>query len=101
MDESYLYTDAFAELQEIVAEIEQGEISIDELSEKVKRASILIAACKAKLTATEADVNAILETLKQTDTAEEEEETAEAAGSEISEEPEATSADEDTQQEEE
>lgn len=65
MDESYQYTEAFAELQEIVAEIEQGEISIDELSEKVKRASILIALCKAKLTATEADVSAILDTLKQ------------------------------------
>jgi len=68
MDESYSYTQAFAELQDIVAEIEQGEISIDELSEKVKRASMLIAACKAKLTATEADVGAILETLKENDT---------------------------------
>lgn len=76
MDESYPYTEAFAELQEIVAEIEQGEISIDELSEKVKRASILIAACKAKLTATEADVSAILETLKQPDLTEEENEEA-------------------------
>lgn len=76
MDESYPYTEAFAELQEIVAEIEQGEISIDKLSEKVKRASILIAACKAKLTATEADVSAILETLKQPDLTEEENEEA-------------------------
>lgn len=67
MDDSYSYSQAFAELQEIVAEIEQGEISIDELSEKVKRASLLIAACKAKLTATEADVSAILEALKPAD----------------------------------
>lgn len=52
------------ELEEIVAEIEQGEISIDSLSEKVKRASELIRICKAKLTSTEEDVNKILEELK-------------------------------------
>lgn len=85
MDESYQYTEAFAELQEIVAEIEQGEISIDELSEKVKRASILIAVCKAKLTATEADVSAILDTLKQAEPEEEaQEEEAETADSDSS-----------------
>jgi len=60
MDKSYTYTDAFEELQTIVSEIEQGEISVDELSEKVKRATLLISACKAKLTATEAEVNDIL-----------------------------------------
>ena len=43
------YTEAFEELQEIVLEIEQGEISVDALSEKVKRAAVLIKICKAKL----------------------------------------------------
>ena len=42
MSEQISYTDAFEELQTIVTEIEQGEISVDELSEKVKRASFLI-----------------------------------------------------------
>ena len=60
MDKPYSYTDAYEELQTIVSEIEQGEISVDELSEKVKRATLLIGACKAKLTATEAEVAAIL-----------------------------------------
>ncbi len=60
MDNQYTYTDAFEELQTIVSEIEQGEISVDELSAKVKRATLLIHACKAKLTATEAEVNNIL-----------------------------------------
>ncbi len=32
------YTLAFEELQEIVSEIEKGEITVDELSEKVTRA---------------------------------------------------------------
>ena len=57
------YTEAFEELQEIVSEIEQGEISVDELSEKVKRASLLISICKNKLATTEEDVNTILREL--------------------------------------
>lgn len=57
------YTEAFEELQEIVSEIEQGEISVDELSEKVKRASLLIRICKNKLATTEEDVNTILREL--------------------------------------
>lgn len=57
------YTQAFEELQAIVAEIEQGEISVDELSEKVKRAAYLIKICKSKLSTTEEDVNKILREL--------------------------------------
>jgi exodeoxyribonuclease VII small subunit len=58
------YTDAFEELQAIVAEIEGGEISVDVLSEKVKRAALLINICKNKLAATEGDVNKILKELE-------------------------------------
>ena len=50
MNEVVNYTEAFEELQRIVLEIEQGEISVDELSEKVKRAAQLIKICKSKLT---------------------------------------------------
>jgi exodeoxyribonuclease VII small subunit len=57
------YTEAFEELQEIVLEIEQGEISVDELAQKVKRAAVLIKICKAKLTSTEEDVTKILKEL--------------------------------------
>lgn len=59
------YTEAFGELQEIVSEIENGDISVDELSEKVKRAAILIKICKDKLTSTEGDVNKILKELEE------------------------------------
>jgi exodeoxyribonuclease VII small subunit len=58
------YTEAFNELQSIVSEIEQGEISIDELSVKVKRAASLIAICKQKLSSTEEDVDRILKELE-------------------------------------
>jgi exodeoxyribonuclease VII small subunit len=61
------YTEAFEELQGIVLEIEQGEISVDELAEKVKRASVLINICKTKLTNTEQDVAKILKELEKSD----------------------------------
>jgi len=64
MSKEQTYSDAFAELQQIVADIEDGEISVDELSEKVKRASELIAICKKKLTSTEEDVSQILKELE-------------------------------------
>lgn len=66
MAEKINYTEAFAELQAVVSEIEQGEISVDDLSEKVKRAAELIKICKLKLTTTEEDVNKILKELDAT-----------------------------------
>jgi exodeoxyribonuclease VII small subunit len=59
------YTEAFEELQEIVSEIESEAISVDELSQKVKRAAMLIKICKAKLSATEEDVEGILRGLEE------------------------------------
>ncbi|OQX75201.1 MAG: exodeoxyribonuclease VII small subunit [Bacteroidetes bacterium 4484_276] len=63
MSDKINYTDAFIELQEIVSQIEEGEISVDELSEKVKRAAKLIKICKTKLTTTKEDVDKILKEL--------------------------------------
>lgn len=57
------YSEAFEELQIIVSEIEDGQISVDELSEKVRRAAVLITICKSKLTSTEEDVAKILKDL--------------------------------------
>jgi exodeoxyribonuclease VII small subunit len=65
MKDRLTYTEAFDELQTIVLEIEKGEISVDELSEKVKRAAELIRVCKTKLTSTEEDVNQILKELEE------------------------------------
>jgi exodeoxyribonuclease VII small subunit len=64
MENNENYVQAFEELKTIVSEIEQGEISVDQLSEKVKRATQLIKICKAKLTATEEDINKILKELE-------------------------------------
>ncbi len=58
------YTLAFEELQAIVREMEEGEISVDVLASKVKRAAELIQICKNKLHNTEEDVQKILKELE-------------------------------------
>ena len=65
MEKKISYMEAITELETIVTEIEEGEITIDMLSEKVKRASELIRICKAKLTSAEEDVNKILGEIKE------------------------------------
>lgn len=60
MENKLNYTEAYDELQEIVSEIENDDISLDELSLKVKRASLLIRICREKLIKTESEVNEIL-----------------------------------------
>ena len=65
MSDKKNYTDAFNELNKIVNDLEEGEISVDELSEKVKRASELIEFCQQKLASTEEDVNSILKDLDE------------------------------------
>ncbi len=65
MSKELTYQKAIEELEQIVNEIENEEIAVDELSEKVKRASKLIMLCKAKLTKTEEEVNKILEEIKE------------------------------------
>jgi exodeoxyribonuclease VII small subunit len=58
------YAEAYKELIQLVADLERGDISVDELSDKVKRATVLIRICKEKLTTTEEDVSKILKDLE-------------------------------------
>ena len=62
--EELSYDKAFEELQQIVRDMEEGEIGVNELSVKVKRASELIKVCKTKLSSTEEDVSKILKGLE-------------------------------------
>lgn len=64
MGTKFTYTEAFAELQQIVEEMENSKISVDELDAKVKRASVLLKICREKLYKTEQNV---LDTLKNID----------------------------------
>ncbi|MBD1420774.1 exodeoxyribonuclease VII small subunit [Sphingobacterium chuzhouense] len=66
MENTYTYNDAFEELQLIVSEIESGQTNVDELTEKIRRASQLIAICKAKLTSSEEEVEKLLAKLAET-----------------------------------
>ena len=64
MSKKLTYSAALEELENIIQEIENEEISIDDLSVKVKRASTLLKFCKEKLRSTEGDINAILEEIE-------------------------------------
>ncbi|MBN2829304.1 MAG: exodeoxyribonuclease VII small subunit [Candidatus Cloacimonetes bacterium] len=55
------YTDSMAELEDILSQIENEELDVDALTEKVKRASELIRSCKDKLQKTDAEVQKILD----------------------------------------
>lgn len=55
------YAEAMAEIERILARLRSEDMDVDSLSSEVKRATELIARCKAKLRKTEDDVNKILE----------------------------------------
>jgi len=57
------YEEASKELQELVEQLENDEISIDALAPKLERASKLIKYCREKLRVTESKVSKILEEL--------------------------------------
>ena len=57
MSKELTYSAAFEELKEIVNQLESDDISVDELTEKMKRATVLMKVCRDKLTKTEEEVN--------------------------------------------
>jgi len=58
--ENLTYDQALTELQQIVQALENGNISMDELPEKIDRAAVLIEFCKEKLRQNETQVNNLL-----------------------------------------
>jgi len=61
--EELSYAAAFEELQGIMADLQNEEISVDSLSAKVKRASELLKFCHDKLRDTEKEVGSVIEDL--------------------------------------
>lgn len=57
------YNEAIKEIERIIAEIEQDELDVDLLAKRLERASELLKFCKAKLRATEEEVDRIIENL--------------------------------------
>ena len=64
---NYTYEAAFKELQEIVQQIEVGDVDIDQLSDYITRAAALVKICEAKLTETEEEVQILLQKLNEKD----------------------------------
>lgn len=61
------YKQALEELEKIVDEIEKGEIDVDLLTEKVKRAAFLSQICKSKLRKTQEELDKLLSEIEQED----------------------------------
>ena len=55
------YAEAMAEIEKILGRLRSEEMNVDGLAAEVKRATELIASCKARLRKAEADVNNVLE----------------------------------------
>ena len=49
MKNDLTYSEAFSKLEELVEQLEEGDIQLDKLAEKVKHANELIAICEEKL----------------------------------------------------
>jgi len=55
----FSFSDAVARIEEILKNMESGELDIDRLSAEVKQASELIKECQKRLKTTEAEINSI------------------------------------------
>ena len=58
------FTSAFKELQEILVDIQNQEVNLDQLSEKVKRARFLIDFCEKKIKGISMEVKKVTKSLK-------------------------------------
>lgn len=56
----FTYQEALDEIEEILAKIENEELDVDDLAEKVKRVSVLLKSCREKLMKTKEEVEKIL-----------------------------------------
>jgi len=59
------YNEAITEIEEILDRIENEELDVDELAEKVKRVSTLLKMCKDKLHKTNDQVEQILKEMEE------------------------------------
>lgn len=64
MAKKITYSEAMAEIEDILEKIENEELDVDELAEKVKRVSVLLKTCKDKLTKTNQQVEQILKEME-------------------------------------
>ncbi len=58
------YSESIRQIEEILKKIENEELDVDELSDKVKKAADLLKLCKSKLHDTEAEIQKILDEME-------------------------------------
>lgn len=63
-DKKFSYNAAMKEIEQIIALLEKNSLDVDEMSQKVKRATELLQACKKKLYETDAEIQAVFEQTK-------------------------------------
>ncbi|MBP1613771.1 MAG: exodeoxyribonuclease small subunit [Bacteroidetes bacterium] len=61
------YSQAIERLEKIVRQIDNNELDIDLLSEKIKEANEIIAFCSAKLMKADAEIEKLLEEKRQSE----------------------------------
>jgi exodeoxyribonuclease VII small subunit len=59
------YAEAIAEIEETIAKIENEELDVDEITQKVKRISYLLNLCREKLRTAEVEVEKILKDIEK------------------------------------
>jgi exodeoxyribonuclease VII small subunit len=59
----FSFSEAVAEIEDILKKIESGELDVDKLALEVKHASELIRQCQKKLRTTEEEINSIFKEL--------------------------------------
>jgi exodeoxyribonuclease VII small subunit len=63
-DKSISYSEAIAAIDEILEQIETGELDVDELAAKVKQATELLKLCKGKLFNTTKEIEKVLKEME-------------------------------------
>lgn len=59
------YQDAVREIEEIIRKIESGELNVDQLTDKVKKATLLLEICRKKLKTADEEISRIIEGMKE------------------------------------
>ncbi len=65
MSEELNYETAYSELKTILSDLQNDQVTVDVLTEKVKRAKLLLEFCRKKLADVDADVQDLLSDLKE------------------------------------
>ena len=60
MENAMKYEEALKELEQIVRQMENNELDIDQMGDRLKRAQLLIRLCKDRLTKTDEEIKTIL-----------------------------------------